>query len=194
MRKYLSIIPPKQPPVPVRRSERIAQKEIAKAPPPSEQAETSVASSSSQSTIEPVTHPTSTAKTSTTNFRTFLKGVDEIKFRSNAEYRKNFILRSAATKDVQTFQKLLQLAEEYGVETWEVMAALIKYLVTISGFSADELTIFLSKVPALIETLKSKKIEFLRFSNQNIQPYMGNADIAVLEYYLDFLHCIEKVR
>ncbi|GAU94122.1 hypothetical protein RvY_05951 [Ramazzottius varieornatus] len=200
MRKHLSKNPAKQPPLTVRKSGRIAQKETAKGapfsnltvPPPIAASITPQAPQSSPKSEISSGPPPSAAKTATANLRTFLKGVDEAKFRSNPEYRKSFILRSAATKDIQTLQKLIQIAEENGIEGWEVLAAVIKYFYTVSGLSADEITILSSKIPDLVQTLRSRKGDFLRFSNQNIQPYMGNADMSVLESYLDFLHCIEK--
>jgi hypothetical protein len=124
--------------------------------------------------------------------RSVLKGVDERKFQSNFEYRKSFILRAAATKDSQVLRDVLEIAEEHGLEGWEVVASNIKFLFTASPLSDSNVQAFLTSIPDLLDRLKKRKTDFLRYSSLQIQPQMTNADMLLLEIYSDFLSEIKK--
>lgn len=140
--------------------------------------------------ILPASSVTSTKKLSVTTPK--LKGVDPAKFQSNAEYRKNFILRAAATKDKATLLNVVQVAEEHGVEVWEIVASFIKFIYTNKSISSDDINHLLKENRDLINRLGGNKQEFIRFSGQHIQPLMSNADISILESYYDFLESIKK--
>lgn len=123
-----------------------------------------------------------------------LKGVDEAKFRTNPEYRKNFILRMAGTKDRAVLQNAMVAATENGIEAWEVAAAFVKFLFVNAAFAADSINEALEQNKDVLEHLIKKKQDFVRFSGQNIQPLMHDADISILEAYSDFLEGIKKAK
>ena len=133
------------------------------------------------------TLPTAETPAPTRSIRATLKGVDEKKFSTNPDYRKSFILRAAATKEPDVLRQIVAVAEEYGVEGWEVVAASVKYLFTTSGLSVEPVEAFLKRVADLIDRLKARKKDFIAFSGLHIQPHMANADMFLLELYSDFL-------
>ncbi|OQV24562.1 Neuroblastoma-amplified sequence [Hypsibius exemplaris] len=132
------------------------------------------------------------AATVVTSIRSLLKGVDEKKFHANAEYRKSFLLRAAATRDPTFLHRIVDAAEEHGVDGWEVVAANIKFLFTTSGMSVTEVETFLGVIPDLIARLKARRVDFISFSGLQIQSHMTKADIDMLVAYSDFLTDIKK--
>ncbi|XP_055332627.1 NBAS subunit of NRZ tethering complex-like [Paramacrobiotus metropolitanus] len=136
----------------------------------------------------------SKSSSASANVAVTLKGVDEVKFRSDSEYRTKSILRSAASKDPVAVKNALKLAAEHGIASWEVVASFVKFLYTQSDLTAETINVLVQENGDLMAHVKENRQDFIKFSGQHIQPLMANADISILESYYDFLESIKKMR